>query len=284
MDTNTKKVIIIMDIGINHSGNIQIAKDLMKIAKESGCDLVKFQKRDINSTYSQEELNKYRETPFGTTNKELKEHLEFGKIEYDIIAAYSKYIDIPFFVSCWDLPSVKFMEQYNCPYNKIASPMLTHKELLKNIAEQKKHTFISTGLSTMDEIEAAVEIFKSASCSFELMACNSTYPCPDEELNINNIITLRNKFKCNVGYSCHSPSIIFASVAVALGATSIEKHGTLSRSSFGSDQASSVEPHGIKQMVNYIRSTEKALGNGIKIVTEAEEKIKTKLRRTKDYQ
>jgi len=273
------KTFIIAEIGINHNGNIDTVKKLIKGAKDSGADAVKFQKRTVDIVYTKEELDKLRESPWGTTNRQQKEGLELGKVEYDIINAYCKCLGIDWLASAWDIESQKFLQQYNLKYNKIASAMLTYGDLIEMVAQEKKYTFISTGMSTLKQIEQAISIFDYYQCPFELMHCNSQYPMPDNKANLNCIKTLRDKFECKVGYSCHSPSILFAPVAVGLGATSIEKHITLARTMYGSDQASSVEVHGFAKMVNYIRSVEEAMGDGKKIVTEEEKQIKLKLRK-----
>ena len=277
------KTLIIAEIGINHNGAMLIAKQLIDGAKEAGADLVKLQKRNINLVYTKAELNKYRESPWGTTNRQQKEGLEFGKEEYDEIDRHCKEIGIEWFASPWDEDSVEFLKQYNLKYNKISSPMLAHQRLVHAIADQKKYTFISTGMSTLDEIQWAVDCFIHHGCPYELMHCNSQYPMPDEVANLNCIKTLRDTFGCKIGYSGHEVGLITSVAAVALGATSIERHITLDRSMYGSDQASSIELGGFKRLIEYIRTTEKALGNGAKIVTPAEEKGKAKLRRTNDY-
>lgn len=272
-------VFIIAEIGINHNGDVQIAKKLIDGAVFSGADAVKFQKRRVEKVYSKEELDKPRESPWGTTTREQKFGLEFGDKEYSEIDRYCKEKGIHWFASAWDIDSQYFLKKYNCKYNKVSSAMLTHRELLEAIAEEKKYTFISTGMSTMEEIDKAVKIFQKNNCPFELMHCNSTYPMPDEEANLKLIPFLREKFKCNIGYSSHEVGIINTCAAVALGATSIEKHITLDRAMYGSDQAASVEVMGFYRLVNYIRTIEKALGDGIKRISPQEEIIKKKLRR-----
>jgi N-acetylneuraminate synthase len=279
-----QKSIIIAEIGINHNGSVDIAKQLILAAKNSGADLVKFQKRDIDSVYTKAELNKPRESPWGKTNREQKIGLEFNEEQYDEINDFCKRENVEWFVSCWDLNSVKFMNKYDLKYNKIASALLTHEKLLETIASQKKYTFISTGMSTLDEISKAVEVFKKHECPFELLHCNAQYPAPEKVLNLNVINTLKSLFKCEVGYSCHSTGIIPAVAAVAMGASSIEKHITLDRAMYGSDQSASVEPGGFLRMVDYIRTVEESLGDGIKHVTAEEEKCKAKLRREDDIE
>lgn len=272
-------VFIIAEIGINHNGDINIAKKLIDGAVFSGADAVKFQKRTIGEVYTKEELDKSRESPWGTTTREQKYGLEFGEKEYDEIDRYCKQKSIDWFASAWDIDSQNFLRKYNCKYNKVSSAMLTHKDLLNAIAEEKKYTFISTGMSTLEEIEKASAVFKKHNCPFELMHCNSAYPMPDEEANLRMIPLLREKFNCNVGYSSHEVGLITTCAAVAIGATSIEKHITLDRAMYGSDQAASVEVMGFYKLINYIRTIEEAMGDGIKRVTEQEEIIKKKLRK-----
>jgi N-acetylneuraminate synthase len=272
-------IFITAEIGINHNGDLDIAKKLIDGAIFSGCNAVKFQKRTIEKVYSKEELDKPRESPWGTTNREQKFGLEFGKKEYDEIDIYCREKGIYWFASAWDMDSQKFLRQYDLKYNKIASAMLTHKGLLNMVAEEKKYTFISTGMSVMEEIETAVDIFKKSDCPFELMHCNSTYPMKEKDANLNVIPALRQKFKCNVGYSGHEVGLIVACAAAALGATSIERHITLDVSMYGSDQAASVEVMGFHRLVRYIRAIEEAMGDGIKRVTEDEAKIRAKLRK-----
>ena len=278
-----KKIFIIAEIGINHNGDIKIAKKLINGAKDTGCDAVKFQKRTINKVYTTEELDKHRESPWGTTNRQQKEGLELTKNNYDVIDSYCKTLDIEWFASPWDLESVEFLKQYDLKYNKVPSALLTHNGLLNAIAEEKKYTFISTGMSTTNEIQEAVYIFRRHDCPFELMHCNSTYPMKDKEANLNCIEMLRKVYNCDVGYSGHEVGIIVSAAAAALGATSIERHITLGRSMYGSDQSASLEIIGIERLVKYIRAVEECMGDGIKRVTEVEEQCKAKLRRTEDY-
>jgi len=270
---------VIAEIGINHNGDLDIAKKLIDGAVFAGCDAVKFQKRTVEKIYSKEELDKPRESPWGTTVRDQKLGLEFGKKEYDEINKYCKGKCIDWFASAWDIDSQKFLGQYNFKYNKIASPMLTHRELLEMVAKEKKYTFISTGMSTLEEIEKAVQIFKAAKYPFELMHCNSTYPMKDEDANLKVIPVLRERFGCKVGYSGHEVGLITTCAAVALGATSVERHITLDRAMYGSDQAASVEIVGFHRLVSYIRTIEKVFGDGIKKITPDEETVKKKLRR-----
>ena len=266
------------EIGINHNGDIDICKKLIDVAVKSGCDAVKFQKRDIDQVYTQEFLDSPRESPWGKTQRDQKKGLEFGKEQYEEIDEYCKKKNIEWFASAWDLNSQEFLRQFNCNYNKVASAMIVYEDLLKKIAEEKKHTFISTGMSNLDDIKKAVEIFKSANCSFELMHTVSTYPMNDEDANLQVINTLRKNFNCNVGYSGHEAGLAISFAAAALGISSLERHITLSRAMYGSDQAASVEPNGLRQLVGGVRKIEKAMGNGEKKIIEAEKIIAKKLR------
>jgi len=270
---------IIAEIGINHNGDLKITKKLIDGAVAAGCDAVKFQKRTIEDVYDVADLDRPRESPWGTTNRQQKEGLEFGKKEYDEIDSYCKKKGIEWFASAWDIKSQKFLQQYNLKYNKIASAMLTHTELLEEVAREGRHTFISTGMSTLKEIDTAVSVFLKNDCSFELMHCNSSYPMPVKDANLRVMNTLKQKYGCDIGYSGHETGIIVCCAAVALGATSIERHITLDRAMYGSDQAASMELTGLKKLVEYIRDIESALGSSEKTVTEQEEQIKKKLRR-----
>jgi len=269
---------VIAEIGINHNGDMELAKKLIDWAVLSGCDAVKFQKRTIDKVYTQEYLDSYRESPWGTTQRAQKEGLEFNKEQYDEIDKYCKEKGIEWFASAWDIDAQKFLQQYNLKYNKIASAMLTNEELLKEVAKEGKHTFIATGMSNYEEIDRAVNIFNEYGCPFELMHCNSTYPMKNEDANLKVIETLRNKYKCNVGYSGHETGRVVSMAAAVLGATSIERHITLDRAMYGSDQAASLEVSDLQKLVKDIRTIESAMGDGEKRLTEAEQKVKEKLR------
>ena len=271
-------IFFIAEIGINHNGDMKICKKLIDIAVSAGCDAVKFQKRDVDTVYSKKFLDSYRESPWGTTQREQKMGIEFNKDEYQEIDSYCKYKKIKWFASAWDLKSQLFLREFNCEYNKIASAMLVNLKLLKMVAEEKKHTFISTGLSTLDDIDKAVKIFRDNNCPFELMHCVSTYPMKDSDANLKTIITLKEKYKCNVGYSGHETGLAISYAAAALGVSSIERHITIDRAMYGSDQAASLAPAGIKKLIPEVRKIEKALGDGVKRVLEDEIKIAKKLR------
>jgi N-acetylneuraminate synthase len=274
---------IVAEIGINHNGDMGICKKLIDVAVDSGADCVKFQKRDINQVYTQEFLNSPRESQWGTTQGEQKLGLEFSADEYQEIEDYCKEKGIEWFASAWDINSQKFLRQFNSKYNKVASAMIVHKELLKEIASEGKHTFISTGMTTYDDIQTAVDIFRKADCSFELMHTVSTYPMKDEDANLNMIKTLREKFDCDVGYSGHEVGLAVSYAAAALNITSLERHITLDRSMYGSDQSASVEPLGFKQLVGAIRKIGVAMGDGIKKTIEAEAPIAANLRQHLDW-
>lgn len=275
---NGEHVFITAEIGINHNGDLELAKKLIEWAHLCGCDAVKFQKRTVNKVYTKEYLDSYRESPWGTTQREQKEKLEFGKEEYDIIDSYCKELKIDWYASAWDIDAQIFLRQYKLKYNKIASAMLTNMELLQTVAEEKKYTFIATGMSTYEEIDAAVEVFKRNDCPYELLHCNSTYPMKNEDANLRMILSLREKYGVKVGYSGHETGRIVSLAAVALGATSLERHITLDRVMYGSDQAASLEVDDLQRLIKDIRVIEKALGNGEKVLTEAEEVVKKKLR------
>lgn len=255
-------IFIIAEIGINHNGDIEIAKKLIDVAVSCGCDAVKFQKRTVEKVYSKEELDRPRESPWGRTNREQKLGLEFEKKEYDQIDKYCKDKKIEWFASAWDPDSQLFLRQYNLKYNKVASAMLTHLDLLKLIAEERKYTFISTGMSNVDQINAAVELFRRVGCPFELMHSKSNYPMDDEDANLACINTLKNLYKCKVGYSGHEVGLAVSYAAAAFGITSLERHITLGRELYGSDQAASVEPAGLRMLVGAVRKIEKAIGDG----------------------
>ena len=271
-------VFIIAEIGINHNGDLNIAKQLIDIAREAGVDAVKFQKRTIEIVYSGEILDSPRESPWGNTQRALKEGLEFGLHEYQEINRYCEKTGIEWFASAWDLESQTFLRQFNLKYNKVASAMIVYEDLLKAVASEKRYTFISTGMATLEQIDRAVEIFRQADCPFEIMHCVSTYPMEDEDANLNCIRTLRERYGCNVGYSGHEAGLAVSYAAAALGISSLERHITLNRAMYGSDQAASVEPIGLKQLVGAVRKIEKAMGDGKITVNAKEVPVAIKLR------
>jgi len=270
---------ITAEIGINHNGDIEIAKKLIDIAVLAGCDAVKFQKRTIEKVYSKEILDSPRESPWGTTTREQKLGLEFTESDFKIINSYCKKKNIPWFLSCWDVDSQITMRKFKTKYNKVASAMLVHTKLLECVAKEKKYTFISTGMSTLNDISKAIKIFKKYNCPFELMHSHSAYPMKPEEANLKMISFLKKKFGCKVGYSGHEVGATNISIpAIVLGATSLERHITLDRSMYGSDQAASLEPEGLIRMVRDVRLIEKILGDGKKTIWDSEKPAMKKLR------
>ena len=276
---SAKKIFLIGEIGINHNGNLNNAKKLIKIAKKVGFDAVKFQKRTPEITTPKSKANTIRETPWGKiTYLDYKKKIEFGKKEFDEINKFCKKINIIWFASPWDIPSNNFLKKYNLKFNKIASPMLTNFELLKSVAKQKKFTFISTGMSNIKDVDAAVKIFRKYKCPFNLMHCVSAYPCNEENLNLKLIQKYKLKYKTEVGYSGHEKSVSPSLMAVCMGASSVERHITLDRTMWGTDQAASLEENGMKNLVELVRKFEKVQGDGIKKFLPSE---KEKLRENK---
>ena len=268
----------IAEIGINHNGQLDIARQLIDVAKEAGCDAVKFQKRTIDLVYSQELLDSPRKSPWGTTQRDQKEGLEFGQDEYEKIDQYCRKEGIEWFASAWDLESQKFLRQFDLTYNKIASAMIVYEDLLREVASEGKYTFISTGMTRNGQIDRAVQIFREADCPFELMHCVSTYPMTDEDANLNCIQKLRQLYNCDVGYSGHEVGLVVSYGAAALGITSLERHITLSRAMYGSDQAASVEPSGLRMLIGGVRKIQEALGDGHIGIIDKEISVSEKLR------
>ena len=255
-----RKPFIIAEIGINHNGSINIAKKLIDEAKKSNFDAVKFQKRDINLVYSKEILDTPRDSQWGTTTREQKIGLEFGEKEYDEINEYCKKSKIIWFASPWDINSLKFLDKYDLDYQKVASAMIVDQELLNEISKRKKHTFISTGMSKKEDIDNAVKIFKANDCSFELMHCISTYPMKVEDANLSTIDELKKTYQCDVGYSGHESGAVVSLAALMFDISSLERHITLDRTMYGSDQAASLEPEGMEFLSNGIVKFLTALG------------------------
>jgi len=268
---------VVAEIGINHNGSVETAKRLIEVAKSAGCDAVKFQKRTIDVVYSPEDLARPRESPFGTTNGDLKRALEFGSAEYAEIHRYCQSIGILWFASCWDKGSVDFIEQFTPPCYKIASPCLTDDDLLRHHQRTGRPVVLSTGMSTIEQIDHAVEVLGHE--NLILLHCTSTYPANLEELNLRVISTLLSRYDVPVGYSGHEVLVYTTLAAVVLGACLVERHVTLSRAMWGSDQAASIETQGINKLVGYIRSTEVALGDSVKRVVAREVDVMKKMRR-----
>ena len=269
----------IAEIGINHNGDMGIAKKLIDNAKETGFDAVKFQKRTVDLVYDKELLDSFRESPWGDTQRSQKEGLEFGLDEYKQIDEYCKKKNIEWFASAWDIKSLEFLDNFNHKFHKIASAMIVDETFLSEVAKRKKHTFISTGMSTEKNINTAVEIFKKNDCSFELMHCVSTYPMKPEDANLLTINALKTKFKCNVGYSGHENGVAISLAAFSLGISSLERHITLDRTMYGSDQAASLEKTGMKNLIDSIKKMSVAYGEeSIGLIIDEEIPIAKKLR------
>jgi len=268
---------IVAEIGINHNGSLDLAKKLIDVAIESGCDAVKFQKRTVEVVYSTEELALLRESPFGSTNGDLKRALEFGEKEYTEIDRYCRKLGIDWMASCWDENSVDFMEQFNPPCYKIASASLTDDQLLQHHRNYERPIILSTGMSTEEQIQHAVGVLGSD--QLILLHCTSTYPAAAEELNLRVIETLKRTFPVPVGYSGHESSFLPTFAAVMMGANVIERHITLDRAMWGSDQAASLEPAAFERLIKYVRELDVILGDGIKKVYDSELPIIKRLRR-----
>jgi N-acetylneuraminate synthase len=268
---------VVGEIGINHNGDLDLARKLISAAALASCDAVKFQKRTVDVVYSAEELARPRESPFGDTNGDLKHGLEFDEDDYRAIADYCGIHGLPWYASCWDSASVDVIEQFDPPCYKIASASLTDDALLRRHRETGKPLVLSTGMSSVEEIDHALEVLGAA--DLVLLHTTSTYPAAVEELNLSAIATLRERYGVPVGYSGHEVGLAPSLAAAALGACMIERHITLDRAMWGSDQAASVEPHGIARLVRDIRTVESAMGDGVKRVYESELPVLEKLRR-----
>ncbi|MDY6874036.1 MAG: N-acetylneuraminate synthase family protein [Chloroflexota bacterium] len=269
---------VLAEIGINHNGDVQIAKDLIKAANDAGVDAVKFQKRTPEICVPDHQKTQMRDTPWGYISYlDYRYKVEFEQEEYEEIDAYCKSLEMAWLASSWDIPSLKFIDAFDPPAHKVPSALLTDHELMRAIRDTGRPVILSTGMSTMEEIDAAVKIFEQDN----LLVCHATssYPCPPEELNLKMIRTLEARFDCPVGYSGHEVGLVPSALAVAMGASLVERHVTLDRAMWGSDQAASVEPQGIRTLVKYIRVTEKSLGDGKKKVYDSERSSLDKLRR-----
>jgi N-acetylneuraminate synthase len=269
---------VVAEIGINHNGDLEVAKRLIDAAVASGCDAVKFQKRTIELVYSPDDLERPRDSPFGTTNGDLKRALELDAGAYRAIDLYCRERGVLWFASCWDECSVDFMELFDPPCYKVASACLTHDELLLRHRETKRPLILSTGMSTMEQIRHAVELLDQD--RLIILHTTSTYPSQVEDLNLRVINSLQQQFSCPIGYSGHEIGLQTSVAAVALGARVVERHITLDRAMWGSDQAASVEPQGLARLVRDIRAVEAALGDGVKRLLESEIPTMQKLRRT----
>ncbi len=271
-------IFFIAEIGINHNGDLALAKKLIDTAKSCGCDAVKFQKRDIDLVYTREMLDSPRESPWGATQRDQKKGLEFGQAEYEAIDKHCRQVGLEWFASAWDINSLEFLDQFGCRCAKVASAMLPDAAFLRAVAKRGRHTFISTAMSTMEQISGAVDIFRAAGCPFELMHCVGVYPMAPEQANLRCIETLQERFQCPVGYSGHESGLAISYAAAALGISSLERHITLDRAMYGSDQAASLEPLGLRMLVGAVRKIDLALGDGVKRVLPDEELSARKLR------
>ena len=279
MKLKLKKPFLIGEIGINHNGSIDLAKKLIELAVTSGFDAVKFQKRDPDISTPEKQKLKLRQTPWGDmTYLDYKKKIEFGENEFNEIDKFCKKKKIIWFASAWDLPSQIFLKKYKLKYNKVASAMLTNINLIEKIADEKKLTLISTGMSTIKDISKAVNIFRKKKCKFLLMHCVSTYPCPIQNLNLNLIQTLKKKFKCEVGYSGHESSVSPSIMAYMMGATYIERHITLDRSMWGTDQAASLSESGMKNLSDILNKAQYVFGDGIKRLSKQESDLLKKFK------
>lgn len=268
---------IIAEIGINHNGSLDLAKKMIDEAVMAGCDAVKFQKRTVAKVYTPEELDVYRPNYYGSTNRDLKLGLEFSYDDYCEIDEYCKQKNIMWFASCWDEDSVDFIEQFDVPCHKVASALLTDDKFLLKLKSTKKPILLSTGMSTMAEIRHAVELLGQE--NLVLLHCTSTYPTEYDEINLGVIDAFRKEFNCPIGYSGHEKGLLPSILSVQLGASCVERHITTDRTLWGSDQAASLEPEGLRRMVRDIRQVKKLLGDGNKVVYESEIPVKKKLRK-----
>jgi N-acetylneuraminate synthase len=279
MGKQLNKIFFIAEIGINHNGSLKIVKKLIDNAKQAGFDAVKFQKRTIDLVYSKQLLDSFRESPWGTTQRDQKKGLEFNLKEYLEIDNYCQKKKIIWFSSAWDIKSLKFLDKFKLKYNKIASAMIVDIEFLREVAKRKVHTFISTGICKDKDIEVAVNIFQEYKCSFELMHCVSTYPTSTENANLLRIKYLQEKFKCNVGYSGHENALAVSYAASMMGITSLERHITLDRTMYGSDQAASLELRGMRELISVINKMQVACSSkNIHKISLNEIEIAAKLR------
>jgi N-acetylneuraminate synthase len=273
-----RRVFVIAEIGINHNGDLAIAKQLISAAHDAGCDAVKFQKRDIDLVYTPEMLAQPRQSPWGDTQRDQKQGLEFGQAEYDEIDRFCSELGVAWFASAWDLESLRFLRRYRLGYNKVASAMLTHRAFVEAVAAEQKLTFASTGMCTLEEVDAAMAVFSRHACPVMLMHTVSTYPTAPAELNLSAIETLRQRYGVPVGYSGHEASVEPSVIAAMLGAVAVERHITLDRSMYGSDQSASLEPHELADLVTRLRALPAMFGDGEKRVSAAEAAVAAKLR------
>lgn len=268
---------VIAEIGINHNGMVELAKQMIDVAAMAGCDAVKFQKRTVDKVYTPEELDAYRPNYYGQTNRDLKLGLELCYEDYCEIDEYCKKRNIMWFASCWDEDSIDFIEQFAVPCHKVASALLTNDSFLNKLKKTGKPILVSTGMSTMDEIRHAVKLLGED--NIVLYQCTSTYPSEHKEINLKVIETFRKEFSCPIGYSGHEKGLLPSVLSVAMGANSVERHITTDRTLWGSDQAASLEPEGLRRMVRDIREVNSLIGDGVKVLYDSEIPVKNKLRK-----
>ena len=274
-----RKPYIIAEIGINHNGDIILAKQMIKSAYQSGCQAVKFQKRTPELCVPKHQRDLLRETPWGLiTYMEYRKKIEFGREEYDEIDSFCRELGVDWFASAWDIPSLEFLRKYNSPYNKIASAMLTHRELVRQVAQEGKMTFISTGMSEYADIDYIVKLFRDIGCPFILMHSVSEYPLINYKVNLRQITALRTRYNCPVGNSGHESTMLPSLLAIMMGAVAIERHFTIDRAYWGTDQAASLETRGMATLMNYINQIPYVLGTGERVITEVERANAKKLR------
>jgi len=278
-----RKPYVVAEIGINHNGDINLAKKMIKSAYQCGCQAVKFQKRTPELCVPKAHRDILRETPWGLiTYMEYRHKVEFGREEYDEIDSFCRELGVDWFASAWDIPSLEFLRRYKSPFNKVASPMLTNHKLVEQIALEGKMTFISTGMSEYADIDQTVKIFRDIACPFILLHTVSEYPLTNDKTNLRQITTLRNRYQCPVGNSGHESTMLPSLIAVMMGAVVIERHFTINRAMWGTDQAASLEPRGMAVLTNYINQIPLILGSGERIVTEQEKANALKLRNFQD--
>ena len=273
-----RHVFVVGEIGINHNGSVEIAKQLIDMARNAGCDAVKFQKRTVDIVYPKDVLDQQRESPWGKTQRDQKLGLELSEAVYDEIDEHCRKRGVEWFASAWDIPSQQFLRKYHHKYNKIASAMATHFDFVETVAAEGKLTFLSTGMCTHDEIAAAIAIFRKHDCPIVLMHTVSTYPSPEDDLNLLVLNDLRRRYGVPVGYSGHEASVSPSVIACVLGAVAIERHITLDRAMYGSDQAASLEKAGLENLVAQVRKIPVVLGDGVKRITAGEQAVAKKLR------
>ncbi|MEI6209106.1 MAG: N-acetylneuraminate synthase family protein [Desulfuromonadales bacterium] len=274
-----RKPYVVAEIGINHNGDVSLAKQMIETAHQCGCQAVKFQKRTPELCVPPHQRDVLRETPWGLiTYMDYRYKIEFGREEYDEIDAFCRDLGVDWFASAWDIPSLEFLRTYNSPYNKIPSAMLTNRELVRQVALEGKMTFISTGMSEYEDIDYIVNLFRDNGCPFILLHAVSEYPVANEKLNLRHITALRSRYHCPVGNSGHESTMLPSLLAVMMGAVAIERHFTINRAYWGTDQAASLEPRGLATLMNYIHQVPYILGTGERVITEQEKANAKKLR------